>query len=137
MVESETSFTHNFSMFKAPLFFYSSQHRTRRQHHFTTRTILIGRRPFGVLGGPPPQTGSGAEPQRRAMARSVVKLKVSMIWYCTKPKKPKNMNRALGESVGVYTVYRAEHYGTHAGTHKFLFIIFITAPSAHEHRHKS
>ena len=80
----------------SPLFFYSSQHRTRRQHHITTRTILIRRRPFGGGGGDPP-TGSGAEPQRRAMARSVVKLKVSMIWYSTKPK---NMNRALG----VYTV---------------------------------
>jgi hypothetical protein len=32
------------------------------------------------------------------MTRSVVKLKVAMIWYShsTKPKKPKNMNRALG-----------------------------------------
>ena len=77
----------------SPLFFYSSQHRTRWQHHITTRTILIRRRPFGGLGGGP----SGAEPQRRAMARSVVKLKVSMICYSTKPK---NMNRALG----VYTV---------------------------------
>ena len=64
----------------SPLFFYSSQHRTRRQHHFPTRTILIRRRPFGGVGGDPP-TGSGAEPQRRAKARSVVKLKVSMIWY--------------------------------------------------------
>ena len=78
----------------SPLFFYSSQ------HHFTTRTILIRRRPFGGGGGDPP-TGSGTEPhQRRAMARSVVKLKVSIIWYSTEPKKPKNMNRALG----VYTV---------------------------------
>jgi hypothetical protein len=84
----------------SPLFFYSSQHRTRRQHHITTLTILIRRRPFGGVGGDPP-TGSGAEPhQRRAKARSVVRLKVSMIWYCTKPKKRKNMNRALG----VYTV---------------------------------
>ena len=73
----------------SPLFFYSSQHRTRRQHHITTRTILIRRRPFGGVGGDPP-TGSGAEPQRRAMAQSVVKLKVSMIWYSTKLK---NMNR--------------------------------------------
>ena len=81
----------------SPLFFYSSQHRTRRQHHITTRTILIRRRPFGGGGGDPP-TGSGAEPQRRAMARSVVKLKVSMIWYSTKPKKYEP--RALG----VYTV---------------------------------
>ena len=81
----------------SPVYFYSSQHRTRRQHHFTTRTILIRRRPFGGFGGGDPPTGSGEEPQGRAMARSVVKLKVSMIWYSTKPK---NMNRALG----VYTV---------------------------------
>ena len=81
----------------SPVFFYFSRHRTRMQHHFTTHTILIRRRPFGGLGGYPP-TGSGAEPQRRAMARSVVKLKVSMIWYSTKPKKYEP--RALG----VYTV---------------------------------
>ena len=80
----------------SPLYFYFSRHRTRRQHHFTTRTILIRRRPFGGFGGG--ATGSGAEPQRRAMARSVVKLKVSMIWYSTKPKKYEP--RALG----VYTV---------------------------------
>ena len=57
----------------SPLFFYSSQHRTRRQHHFITRTILIRRTPFGGFGGGSP-TGSGSEPQRRAKARSVVKL---------------------------------------------------------------
>ena len=76
----------------SPLFFYSSQ------HHFTTRTILIRRRPFGGGGGGPPNGVLDRAPERRDMARSVVKLKVSMIWYSTKPKKYEP--RALG----VYTV---------------------------------
>ena len=118
--------------FSSILFFVSSSSYSltvvRLSSSTPRSTVLAGstislRAPYSYAGGlsgglgETPQRGLGQSPREGPWPDPLLSLK--FLWYAIA------QNRKIWTGHSGYILYRAEHYGTHAGTHK---VFFITAP---------